>query len=137
MKRVLGIGLVMALASVVVWAEGSPKALGLLRNARYVYVTSYDGNEFNPNILSDDRDAILAVQDAIKKSGKYVIVYEPNQADIILRVMSRGSDDLLAVYDARGHEGNYLWRTEHRDGLQKDETPLVKEFLGEMAKFSK
>jgi hypothetical protein len=25
----------------------------------------------------------------------------------------------------------------HRGGLQKEETPLVKEFLGEMAKFSK
>jgi hypothetical protein len=136
MRKWIGV-LLVVLAAAMLWAEGSPKALGILRNARYVYVTSYDGNEFNPNILSDDRDAILAVQDAIRKSGKYVIVYEPNQADIILRVMSRGSDDLLAVYDARGHEGNYLWRTEHRGGLQKDETPLVKEFLGEMAKFSK
>jgi hypothetical protein len=51
--------------------------------------------------------------------------------------MSRGSEDVLAVYDAHGPQGTYLWRTMHRGGLQKEETPLVKEFLGEMAKFSK
>lgn len=136
MKRVLVV-LWVVLAATAVWAQGSPAALGILRNATYVYVTSYDGGEFNPNILPEDRDAILAVQDAIKKSGKYVIVYEPYQADMILRVMSRGSEDVLAVYDAHSNQGTYLWRTMHRGGLQKEETPLVKEFLGEMAKFSK
>jgi hypothetical protein len=136
MKKILAVVLV-ALAATALWAQPSPAALGILRNATYVYVTSYDGGEFNPSILPEDRDAILAVQDAIKKSGKYVIVYEPNQADMILRVMSRGSEDVLAVYDAHGSQATYLWRTMHRGGLQKDEAPLVKEFLGEMAKFSK
>ena len=136
MKKILGVVLIVLAASAL-WAQPSPAALGILRNATYVYVTSYDGGEFNPNILSEDRDAIISVQDAIKKSGKYVIVYEPNQADMILRVMSRGSEDVLAVYDARGSQGTYLWRTMHRGGLQKEETPLVKEFLGEMVKFSK
>jgi hypothetical protein len=31
---------------------------GILANARYVYVAAYDGDQFNPNLLSEDRDAI-------------------------------------------------------------------------------
>ena len=40
---------------------------GALVNARYVYVTSYDGDQFNINLLPDDRQAIAAVQDALQK----------------------------------------------------------------------
>jgi len=136
MRKLIGV-LLLSLATATLWAQPSPAVLGILRNAKYVYVTSYDGNEFNPSLLPEDRDAIITVQDAMKKSGKYVVVYEPYQADMILRVMSRGSEDVLAVYDARSNQGTYLWRTMHRGGLQKDEAPLVQEFLGEMAKFSK
>jgi len=36
------------------------------RNARYVYVTSFDGSQWNPSILPEDRAAIGEVQDAIR-----------------------------------------------------------------------
>lgn len=100
-----------------------------LTNARYVYVTSYDGDQFNPAILPEDRDAIVAVQNAIAKWGKLVIVYRPSDADIVLMVQGRPTEDVLAVYDAHGWpRDQYLWRVMGRSGLQKNETPLVTEF---------
>jgi hypothetical protein len=106
-----------------------PAFPGILTNARYVYVASYDGDQFEPNLLPEDRDAIGAVQNAIQKWGKLMIVYRPSEADIIILVTSRPSEDLMAVYD--GHEwpsGNFLWRVMGRDGLQSGETPLVTQF---------
>ena len=106
-----------------------PAFPGILANARYVYVASYDGDQFDPNLLPGDRDAIGAVQNAIQEWGKLIIVYRPSEADIILLVMSRPSEDLMAVYDARPWpSGNFLWRVMGRDGLQAGETPLVTQF---------
>lgn len=95
-----------------------------LLNARFVYVTSYDGGEFNPNILESDREAIGNVQNALQQWGHYILVYRPREADMIVAVQSRGSEDVLAVYDPHV-PGTYLWRVMGRDGLQKGETPLV------------
>jgi hypothetical protein len=103
-----------------------PPFPGTLVNARFVYVTSYDGDQFDPNLLAEDREAIDTVQDAIQKWGKFILVYQPNQADIVLMVMSRPSEDVLAVYDAHGWPQNqYLWRMMGRSGLQPSEAPLV------------
>jgi hypothetical protein len=106
-----------------------PAFPGTLANASYVYVASYDGDQFNSNLLPEDRNAIGAVQDAIQSWGKLTLVYEPSQADIIILVTSRPSEDLLAVYDGhQGPNGNYLWRVMGRDGLASGETPLVTQF---------
>jgi hypothetical protein len=100
---------------------------GILANARYVYVASYNGDQFDPNLLPEDRRAIGAVQNAIQEWGKLTIVYEPSQADMVILVTSRPSEDLMAVYDA-GLTGNYLWRVMGHNGLQPGETPLVTQF---------
>jgi hypothetical protein len=106
--------------------QNVPPFPGTLVNARYVYVTSYDGDQFDINLLPEDRQAIGAVEDALQKWGKFTLVYEPRQADIVLMVMSRPSEDVLAVYDARGWPDNqYLWRMMGRGGLQPSETPLL------------
>jgi len=106
--------------------QNIPAFPGTLVNARYVYVTSYDGDQFNPDLLPEDRQAIATVQDAMQKWGKFVLVYEPRQADIVLMVMSRPSEDVLAVYDAHGWPDNqYLWRMMGHSGLQPSESPLV------------
>ena len=106
-----------------------PAFPGTLANARYVYVASYDGDQFNPNLLSEDRGAIGSVQNAIQTWGKLTLVYEPSQADIIILVTSRPSEDVMAVYDGhQGPNGNYLWRVMGRDGLVSGEAPLVTEF---------
>ena len=106
-----------------------PAFPGILANARYVYVASYDGDQFDSNLLPEDRNAIGDVQNAIQKWGKLTIVYQPSEADIIILVTSRPSEDLLAVYDAHeGPGGNFLWRVMGRAGLQSGETPLVTQF---------
>src|SRR6202140_981152 len=106
-----------------------PAFPGTLANARYVYVASYDVDQFDPNLLPEDRNAISAVQSAIQNWGKLTLVYQPSDADIIILVTSRPSEDVMAVYD--GHQGtgsNYLWPVMGRDGLQSGETPLVTQF---------
>jgi hypothetical protein len=106
--------------------QNVPPFPGTLVNARYVYVTSYDGDQFDPSLLPEDRQAIGTVQDAMQKWGKFILVYEPGQADIVLMVTSRPSEDVLAVYDAHGWPQNqYLWRMMGRSGLQPSEAPLV------------
>jgi hypothetical protein len=106
-----------------------PAFPGILANARYVYVASYDGDQFNPSLLSEDRHAIGAVQDSIQNWGKLTLVYQPSEADIIILVTSRPSEDVMAVYDAHPWpSGNFLWRVMGRDGLQSGETPLVTQF---------
>jgi hypothetical protein len=127
--------LLLGLAAISAIAEPNPSTAkvppfpGTLANARYVYVASYDGDQFDPNLLPADQAAIGAVQNAIQEWGKLIIVYRPSQADIIILVTSRPSEDLLAVYDARPWpSGNFLWRVMGRDGLQAGETPLVTQF---------
>src|SRR5580693_392640 len=66
-----------------------PAFPGVLANASYVYVASYDGDQFDPNLLPEDRDAIEAVQNAIENWGKLTIVYRPSEADIVILVTSR------------------------------------------------
>ena len=132
---VLLAALILLATSIAVAAPKPPKTAasqnvppfpGTLVNARYVYVTSYDGSQFDVNLLPEDREAISAVQDAIQKWDKFILVYEPQQADIVLMVTSRPSEDVLAVYDAHGWPlDQYLWRMTSRNGLQQSETPLV------------
>jgi hypothetical protein len=135
MKRFSLVAISLILAGVSALAASNPSTAkvpafpGTLANARYVYVASYDGDQFNPNLFSQDRDAIGAVQNAIQKWGKLTIVYRPSEADVIILVTSRPSEDLMAVYD--GHQepiGNFLWRVMGRDGLEYGETPLVTQF---------
>lgn len=135
MKRFsLPAAILIVVTSISALARSSPNTAnvpafpGTLANARYVYVASYDGDQFNPNLLPEDRAAISAVQDAIQKWGKLTLVYQPSDADIIILVTSRPSEDLLAVYDGHGSRGNYLWRVMGREGLQSGETPLVTQF---------
>lgn len=142
MKRALVSTLVLLLFGVLAYAapsqSGAPPFPKTLINAKYVYVTSYDGNQFDQRLLPDDREAISAVQDAIQKWGHYVIVYRPEQADIVLMVQSRPSEDLLAVYDGKlWPEQTYLWRVMGRGGLDSGETPLVSELQTAVEQASK
>jgi hypothetical protein len=136
MKRfsLMAISLIV-LAAISAWAAPNPSPAkvpafpGILKNARYVYVASYDGDQFDPNLLPEDRNAIGAVQDSIQEWDKLKIVYRPSEADIIILVTSRPSEDVMAVYDAHAWpSGNFLWRVMGRDGLQSGETPLVTQF---------
>ncbi|HZQ25713.1 MAG TPA: hypothetical protein VFA89_23180 [Terriglobales bacterium] len=126
MKQVVGVLLILLLAVAAEADRKVPPFPKILMNARYVYVTSYDGDQYDSRLLPEDRQAIASVQDAIQKWGRYTLVYNPAQADMVLMVMSRPSEDVLAVYDGRGWPwSTYLWRVTAQGGLQKGETPLV------------
>jgi len=128
-KRVLsGLLVWLAMTGVGLASKNVAPLPGTLANARFVYVTAYDGGQFNPNLLPEDRAAIARVQEAIQKWGKLTLVYRPEEADIVIAVESRPSEDILAVYDAHGFPDTYLWRVMGRDGLQSGETPLVTKF---------
>lgn len=136
-KNILAIVLVsLALTTLsAAAASGNPPQMPrTLANARFVYVAAYDGDQFDPNLLPDDRAAIGRVEDAIERWGKLTVVYRAQDADIILMVESRPSEDVLAVYDAHsGDAGSrpsqtYLWRVMGRGGLQKSEIPLFSQF---------
>ena len=138
--------IVIFLVASVAWAAPAPKATpqsvppfpGTLVNARYVYVTSYDGDQFDINLFPEDRQAIATVQDALQKWGKFTLVYQANQANIVLMVTSRPSEDILAVYDAHGWPRNqYLWRMMGRSGLQQGESPLVAKLENAFAQATK
>lgn len=135
MRKLVAAMMVMFAAAMAFAAPKPPRSAqneqlfpATLRNARFVYVAAYDGDQFDPRLLPEDRDAIANVQDAIQKWGKLTLVYEPGQADIILLVQSRPTEDILAVYDAHLAGGQYLWRVMGRGGLQKGETPLLTKF---------
>lgn len=129
MNRLFAVLLVgFAIVGMASASQNVPPIPRTLSNARFVYVASYDGDQFNPHILSDDRVAISRVQDAVQKWGKLVLVYKPEDADIILMVQSRPSEDVLALYDAHGPSSTYLWRVMGQGGLQKGEVPLVSQF---------
>jgi hypothetical protein len=136
LTRIFALAITLGLVASFAFAAAPPKAStprdippfpGTLVNARYVYVTSYDGDQFDVDLLPEDREAIGAVQDALQKWGKFTLVYQANQADIVLMVTGRPSEDILAVYDAHRwpRDSQYLWRMTGRKGLQASETPLV------------
>lgn len=118
--------------------KNTPAMPGILANARYVYVTAYDGDQYSSRLLPEDRAAIARVQDAIQKRGKLTLVYKPGDADMIIAVESRPSEDVLAVYDGQAWSSQtYLWRVMGRGGLQKNETPLISQFEQAFDKISK
>ena len=110
--------------------EYSPKCPGISRHAGECSLRlrhQLRRRSVRPKCASRRPHAIATVQNAMEKWGKFIIVYEPRQADIVMMVMSHPSEDVLAIYDARGWPGNgqYLWRMMGRDGLQASEAPLV------------
>jgi hypothetical protein len=106
-----------------------PSGLGILRNAQYVYVSSYNGPQFSQNLLAEDRAAIAATQRALEQSGRFFVVYRPWEADMIVVVQSHPSEDVLAVYDRTSwRTGTWLWRASQKGGLSEPEVPLFRQF---------
>lgn len=120
----------LLLASTLALAQ-EPKVMPqLVVHARFVYVTSYDGPSWSGDVLPEDRKAIVDVENALRKWGKYTLVYEPEKADLIFVVQKRGTEDVLAVYDAQrpGVTTATLWRGMQQGGLDTPEMPLVSRF---------
>ncbi len=135
MKRLLVVAGLFVLLAATLFAQNSSGVLSPFRNARFVYVTSYDGPQFSANLLPEDRKAIVKVQDGLRKSGPYTIVYRPQDADMIVAVESRSSEDVLAVYDRQSwRTGTYLWRAMAKGGLSTSGAPLLQQLETGLAK---
>lgn len=55
-------------------------------NATYVFVEAMDGDEFSPDLLPEDRDAIMDVRQALDKWGRYTLTLRRSEADLIFVV---------------------------------------------------
>lgn len=84
-----------------VWAKSPKKSeiTHIFCPATYVYVRTMDGDVMLPRVLPEDRDAASRVEDQLTKWNRYVLVYEPQQADLIFVVRT----GRLAT--AEGHVG--------------------------------
>ena len=108
-----------------------------LVSARFVYVTTYDGPpwSWSSNMLTGDRQAVGDVEGALQTWGKYILVYRPEVADIVLVVQRRPTEDILAAYESKQvYQGKQvvssipLWRGMMVGGLASKELPLVTSF---------
>lgn len=61
----------------------------LILHARYIYVTAFTGDQFNPRVMQEDRIAMNDVINALRKWGRYAITYNENNADLVM-VVRRG-----------------------------------------------
>lgn len=153
LKRNASMGLLFVFA-LTLKAEDKNAISAVVRNATYVMVTTYSGDIFSPDVTPDDRHAVQNVQDMIQSWGRYKLVYNRGEADLILvvrtgrlaevkggvRVGTHGSgestggevgdrQDTLEVYMAsQGINGPPLWRGRAPGGLRAPEMQLVQEF---------
>jgi hypothetical protein len=63
--------------------EQVPKAILI---SRYVYVEALDGDFFDPHLLSEDRKAIVDVQNALRDWNRYVITLKRHEAELLFVV---------------------------------------------------
>ena len=126
---------------------------GVISHARYVAVTTYDGDVYSSAVSPDDRQAVSDVVNALEKWGRYRLVYGSGEAELLFVVRKgravearlgvqlghgtaqsaggRVGDplDTLEVYDGTsGIHGSPLWKARAADGLTAPELPLLKQF---------
>ena len=87
MRRYIRISILLFLVSGFAVAQGFDPLPKLVLHARYVLVTTNTGDDLtNPRMMPDDRRAVVDVQNAIKKWGRYALAYNVKDADLILLV---------------------------------------------------
>lgn len=78
--------LLLFVFALVLKAEDKSAIPAVIKNATYVYVMAYSGDVISPNVMPDDRHAVQNVQSAIEKWGRYKLVYNRGEADLVLVV---------------------------------------------------
>ena len=63
-----------------------PDLPALFRQARYVYVEAVDGDEFNPRLYPEDRQAIADVRHALQAWNRYTLTIRRQDADLVFIV---------------------------------------------------
>src|SRR5215469_13591587 len=78
--------LLLFVFALAVKADDKNAILAVIKNATYVYVMAYSGDVFSPDVTPDDRHAVQNVQSAIEKWGRYKVVYNRGESEIVLVV---------------------------------------------------
>jgi hypothetical protein len=78
--------LVPALANLHAKPKKPYKLPAVFGQARYVYVEAEDGQEFDPRLDPDDRQAIADVYKAVYDWNRYIVTTRRDQADLIFVV---------------------------------------------------
>ena len=55
-------------------------------HAKYVYVEAYDGPEWSPRLTSEDRKAIVDVENAVRSWRRYELVLRRSEAEMVIQV---------------------------------------------------
>ncbi|MDE3201001.1 MAG: hypothetical protein KGN79_08770 [Acidobacteriota bacterium] len=80
----------IAIAIVVISCQAKDKKKhsvpAVLGTARYVYVEAMDGEEFDPNLLPEDRQAIENVWHALQKWHRYILTMNRQEAELLFIV---------------------------------------------------
>ena len=63
-----------------------PIVPAIFNHAQYVYVEAVDGQEFDPRLNPDDRQAIADVRDAVGQWNRYPLTMRREDADIVIVV---------------------------------------------------
>jgi hypothetical protein len=80
-----------------------PDIPALFRQARYVYVEAVDGDEFNPRLYPEDRQAIADVRHALQAWNRYTLTIRQQDADLVFVVRKgRLADARVFVGDRIG-----------------------------------
>ncbi len=80
-----------------------PDVPALFRQARYVYVEAVDGDEFNPRLYPEDRQAIADVRHALQVWNRYTLTTRRQDADLVFVVRKgRLAEAGVAVGDRIG-----------------------------------
>ena len=89
MKPFKAIAVALLLLPTLAAAQKKPKksiVSALFAHARYVYVEATDGNEFQPRLYTEDRQAIADVQNALNGWKRYVLTTRRDEADLVFVV---------------------------------------------------
>ena len=90
MKPLKTIALFLMLVPAFVALQGKPKKPYVLpavfNQASYVYVEAVGGQEFDPKLYPEDREAIADVEKALQRWNRYVLVTRRDDADLIFIV---------------------------------------------------
>jgi hypothetical protein len=93
MKPLRSIALIFVLVTALAPAPAKPKKPyklpAVFDQARYVYVEAVDGQEFDPRLNPDDRQAIADVDKAVYDWKRYTLTEQRREADLIF-VLRKG-----------------------------------------------
>jgi hypothetical protein len=98
--------LIPALASAPAKTKKPYKLPAVFDQARYVYVEAVDGQDFDPRLNPDDRQAIADVYKAVYDWKRYVLTEQRREADLIFVVRKgRLAEARLGAQIGTGRQG--------------------------------